>query len=118
MNKNLALLLTQSPFANSAGQDALDMAMVLGTFEIPSALFFLSDAVYQLQTVNVAKTGIKDFTKSFAALPFYDIEEIYVSELDLERRDIDASGLPDFVTPLAPLALADKLAEYKQVVRF
>ena len=118
MNKKLALLLTQSPFANSSGQDALDMAMVLGTFEIPSALFFLSDAVYQLQSVNVGDTGIKDFTKSFAALPFYDIDEIYVSALDLERRDIDAAELPDFVTPLTPMALSDKLAEYQQVVRF
>lgn len=118
MNKKVALLLTQAPFANSAGQDGLDMAMVLGSFEIPSAMFFLSDAVYQLRQVNTENTGLKNYTKSFAALPFYDIEDIYVSALDLERRDIDSADLPDFVTALTPNQLADKLADYQQVIRF
>lgn len=118
MTKNIALVITQPPFANTSGQDAVDMAMVLGTFEIPTALFFASGGVRQLASVNTTGTSLKDFTKSFAALPFYDIDDIYASQLDLQRHNINLQELPDFVQVLTPADLSLTLSEYQRVIRF
>lgn len=118
MTKNIALVITQPPFANTSGQDAVDMAMVLGTFEIPTAMFFVSGGVRQLTSVNTTGTSLKDFTKSFAALPFYDIENIYASQLDLQRHNINQQELPDFVQVLTPADLSLTLSEYQRVIRF
>jgi tRNA 2-thiouridine synthesizing protein C len=115
---SIALVLTQSPFTSYAGQDAQDMAMVLGTFEIPTALFFMSDAVNQLRKLDPKKMAIKDFTKTFSALPFYDVEDLYVCREDLQQRQIQETSLTEDFQILDKGDLVQKLSQYQRVIRF
>ncbi len=38
--KSLAILNSKAPYGSSAGKDALDIALVFGSFEQPVSLFF------------------------------------------------------------------------------
>ena len=116
--KSTALILTQSPFANSSNHDALDMAMVLGTFEIPTALFFVSGAVSQFMTLNPEVLGIKNYVKSFAALPFYDVEDLYVCREDFQSHNMSTENLPDDFQLLNKQEIREKLQCYHQVIKF
>lgn len=116
--KSTALILTQSPFGNSSSHDALDMAMVLGTFEIPTALFFVSGAVRQFTALKPDVLGIKNYVKSFAALPFYDVEDLYVCKEDLLSHNISHQNLPEDFQLLTKKAIGEKLQCFHQVVKF
>ena len=116
--KSVALILTQSPFANSASNDALDMSMVLGSFEVPTALFFVGDAVRQFASLQPEKMNIKNFTKSFSALPFYDIEALYIRKADLEFNEIPEAGISDDFEVLDEQGVQSKLATFDRVILF
>lgn len=116
--KSIALLVTQSPFSDSKGHDALDMALVLGSFEIPTALFFVSSGVNHLRTLQPDTFNVKDFTKSFSALPFYDVEDLWVCREDLQLWSIDAALLGPELRILSKAGIQKKLAEYDRIIRF
>lgn len=116
--KSTALILTQSPFSNSLSHDALDMAMVLGTFEIPTALFFVSGAVSQFVALKPEILGIKNYVKSFAALPFYDVTDLYVCREDLLSYNISEENLTDNFQLLNKQEIREKLQSYHQVITF
>ena len=116
--KTIAIILSNNPFANSSGADALDMSMVLGSFEVPTALFFVGDAVNQFRTLSVGNCGIKDFTRSIGALPFYDVEELYIEHKAMLERGLQPADLIPELTILDSQSLRNKLATFDMVVTF
>ncbi|WP_416308441.1 sulfurtransferase complex subunit TusC [Neptunicella sp. SCSIO 80796] len=116
---SIAIINTSSPYSSASAQESLDLAMVAGTFGQKVALFFIDDGVFQLVTGQSASTvGRKDFHKSFAALEFYDVEDLYVCQQSLLERNITADNLSIEVTTLAKTALANTIAEYDHILRF
>ena len=88
-NKTVAILNTQAPFSSATGKEALDAALIFGSFEQAPALFFLGDGVYQLiGQQNADLINMKDYLKTFSALEFYDIENIYVCQQSLQARNL------------------------------
>ena len=86
----LAIINSKAPFSSDFGKDALDVALIFGSFEQKISLFFQGDGVYQL----IAKqdgtlVSIKDYLKTFSAFEFYDIEDIYVCQQSLVNRQLD-----------------------------
>ena len=115
---SVAVLVTRAPFANSASQDALEMSMVLGSFEVPTALFFLGDAVRQFTHLQPEVMNIKNYTKSFAALPFYDVDALFVKKTDLDKYHIDARQIPSVYRILSDTQVEKMLTTYQRVIRF
>ena len=118
-NKSLALLNSKAPFAHSAGKDSLDIALIFGSFEQPVSLFFQGDGVWQLisrQDGNII--SVKDYLKTFAALEFYDIESVYVSENSLQERDLTDDFHIDEVQVLSSIEFAEKLSSHQTILRF
>jgi tRNA 2-thiouridine synthesizing protein C len=118
-NKSLALLNSKAPFANSAGKDSLDIALIFGSFEQAVSLFFQGDGVWQLisgQDGNII--SVKDYLKTFAAFEFYDIENVYVSEKSLQERNLMDDFHIDEVQVLSSIEFAEKLSSHQTILRF
>jgi tRNA 2-thiouridine synthesizing protein C len=118
-NKSLAILNAKAPFGNTAGKDALDIALIYGSFEQAVSLFFQGDGVWQLvQGQDGSLISVKDYLKTFAAFEFYDIEEVYVCQTSLEERDLPAKFHIEEVHVLNQHEFAQKLTSHHTVLRF
>lgn len=119
MNKSLAILNSKAPFACSAGKDALDIALIFGSFEQPVSLFFQGDGVWQLiGGQNGAIISVKDYLKTFAAFEFYDIENVYVCQASLSARKLTPEFHIDEVSVLTPQDFGKKLRSHNTILRF
>lgn len=109
----------QSPYAGSCAQESIDCAMALSNFGQQISVFFIEDGVFQLLSGQQAKlVERKAFTKGFAALHFYDIENIYVCAQSLTVRGLHADKLSVAVKVLTSSELSKVLAAHKHVVTF
>ena len=118
-NKLTAILNAKAPYSNTAGKDALDIALIFGSFEQSPSLFFQGDGVWQLtQGQDGAIISVKDYLKTFAAFEFYDIENIYICQESLIQRNLSTDFTIDDVQILARSEFAEKLATHHTVLRF
>lgn len=118
-NKSMALLNSKAPYANNAGKDSLDIALVFGSFEQAIALFFQGDGVYQLvQNQNAELISVKDYLKTFSAFEFYDIEEVYVCEKSLIERGLGSKFHIEDVQVLNQKDFACTLTSHNTILRF
>ncbi len=118
-SKTLAILNAKAPYANSAGKDALDIALIFGSFEQPVSLFFQGDGVWQLiQGQDGSIISVKDYLKTFSAFEFYDIEELYVCQASLEARNLPAKFHIEEVQVLNQQAFAQQLTSHNTILRF
>ncbi|MEP0063752.1 sulfurtransferase complex subunit TusC, partial [Paraglaciecola sp.] len=88
----LAIINQSAPYGNSNGQESLDMAMAMSNFAQDVSLFFIEDGVLQLLSKQAPENiDARAYHKTFPALEFYDIENIYVCRHSLESRGIKVS---------------------------
>lgn len=117
--KRLAILNAKAPYANSAGKDALDIALIFGSFEQSVSLFFQGDGVWQLISGQDSSIiSVKDYLKTFAAFEFYDIEDIYICQASLEERNLPAKFHIEEVQVLNQQAFAQQLTSHHTILRF
>ena len=117
--KLTAILNSKAPYSNTAGKDALDIALIFGSFEQPTSLFFQGDGVWQLiQQQNGSIISVKDYLKTFAAFEFYDLKNIYICQESLCQRSLTTDFHIDQVQVLAKNEFAEKLAAHHTILRF
>jgi tRNA 2-thiouridine synthesizing protein C len=115
----IAVLNSHSSFDLSYGKEALDVALIFGSYEQDVSLFFQGEGVRQL--VNNQKAvciSSKDYLATFSALPFYDVENIYVCSASLEQRALTHHFHVDNVMLLTPEAFSKKLRQHQVLLRF
>lgn len=118
-NSAVAVINSRAPFSSTAGKDALDIALIFGSYEQNIALFFLGDGVYQLtDQQNPALIHQKNYLKTFSAFEFYDIEQVYVCAQSLKDRGLAEQFHIDQVTVLEPAQFAQTLADFQVIFRF
>ena len=117
--KTLAILNAKAPYSNNSGKDALDIALIYGSFEQPVSLFFQGDGVWQLiSKQNGAIISVKDYLKTFSAFEFYDIEDIYACQTSLKERNLSTDFHIEKVQVLSQEDFADKLTSHHTILRF
>ncbi len=115
----LAIINSKAPFSSDFGKDALDVALIFGSFEQKVSLFFQGDGVYQLiANQDGTLVSIKDYLKTFSAFEFYDIEDIYVCQQSLVNRQLDESFHIDNVNVLASVEFGLAINRHQHVLRF
>ena len=115
----LAIINSKAPFSSTHGKDALDIALIFGSFEQKVSLFFQGDGVYQLiADQDGSLLAIKDYLKTFSAFEFYDIEDIYVSQQSLSNRQLDENFHIDEVKVLSSIEFSAALNRHQHVLRF
>lgn len=117
--KTISILNTSAPFGQPNAKDALDVALIMGTYEQITHLFFQGDGVWQLVKNQQAESiQVKDFLKTFAAFEFYDLENIYVCRQSLNSRNLPESFHIDNVQVLDKTDFSTKLTASDLVLRF
>lgn len=87
--KHIGILNCSAPFSKPNAKDALDVALIMGSYEQSIALFFQGDGVWQLiNNQSPQQVNAKAFLDTFSAFKFYDIEHIYVCEASLKERNL------------------------------
>ena len=115
----LAIINSKAPFGSSHGKDALDVALIFGSFEQKVSLFFQGDGVYQLMAEQDGTlVSIKDYLKTFSAFEFYDIEDIYVCQQSLIERKLGEAFHIDTVQVLPSIEFTQALNSHQHVLIF
>jgi len=115
----IAILNKSAPYGNVNGQESLDMALAMSNFGQEVSLFFIEDGVLQLvKQQTPGKIQHKAYHKTFAALTFYDIDNIYVCQQSLLERNLTVTGLSIPVTLIELSQLTTLIGEHDQVMVF
>ena len=118
-DNRLAIVMASPPLASFHNQEGLELAMLCASYGQQVSLFFVDDGVWQLhEPLDANQVLRKNFTKSLAALEFYDIEHLYVCEDSLAQRNMHSlvNGLE--IQLLSATRLSQLLADHQQVLRF
>ncbi len=115
----IAIINSSAPYGSLSGQESLDMALAMSNFAQQVSVFFIDDGVFQLLSAQHAEAvQAKAYHKTFAALEFYDIENLYVCKQSLEQRGLQVSDLCVPVCLFAQSELAELLGQHQHVMRF
>ena len=119
LENGLAIINSKAPFSSTYGKDALDIALIFGSFEQRVSLFFQGDGVYQLiDNQDGTLLSIKDYLKTFSAFEFYDIEDIYVCHQSLTNRHLGDDFHISDVQVLSSIAFSAALNRHQHILRF
>ncbi|ABG40969.1 DsrE-like protein [Paraglaciecola sp. T6c] len=117
--KTLGIINSTAPYGLSNGQESLDLALASANFGQEVTLFFVDDGVFQLlKSQQPSPEQGRHYSKTFPALTFYDIDDIYVCQQSLSERKLEVSDLCIEVTALPPEELNQQLAQLDQLMRF
>ena len=115
----IAILNKSAPYGSINGQESLDMALAMSNFGQDVSLFFIEDGVLQLIKQQTAdKIHHKAYHKTFGALSFYDIDNIYVCQQSLLERNLSATDLSIPVTLIELSQLTALITTHAQVMVF
>jgi len=118
-SKSLAIINAKAPYSSTAGKDALDIALIFGSFEQTVSLFFQGEGVWQLiREQDGSIISVKDYLKTFAAFEFYDIKNIYVCQSSLKERNLSESFHIDNIKVLNQQDFATELTSHHLILRF
>lgn len=117
MPQSLLIISRQAPWAGPSAREALDIALAGGAFDLPLAMLFLDDGVFQLlpeqQPTAVQQ---KDLTANLQALPMFGVEALYVAERSLQERGLQTHPMNLPVQMLDDSALTALIDRYEQVI--
>lgn len=117
MAKSLLIICRQAPWSGPGAREALDIALAGGAFDLPIAMLFLDDGVFQLQPAQkAASLQQKDLTANLQALALFGVESLYASSRSLEERGLSATALSPTTENLDDAALTALIAQHDQVI--
>ncbi|WP_346842296.1 sulfurtransferase complex subunit TusC [Metapseudomonas otitidis] len=117
MAKSMLIISRRAPGSGPSAREALDLALAGGAFDLPLAMLFMDDGIYQL-TPDQAPHHIqqKDLSANLQALPLFGIEDLFACAYSLQERGLDASHLALPAQPLDDEALRALIARHDLVV--
>ncbi|WP_439888573.1 sulfurtransferase complex subunit TusC [Pseudomonas sp. MBLB4123] len=117
MSKSLLIISRQAPWAGPSAREALDIALAGGAFDLPIALLFLDDGVFQLIPRQQPKAlQQKDLGANLQALPMFGVESLYAAACSLQERGLADQPLALTAEILDDEALKALIDRYDQVI--
>ena len=122
--QKMLFIVTQAPYSNSVGQEALDALLIAAAFEQEVSVLFIHNGVFQLKNkqdthqANSTLKDIKQFTKTFKALGDFGVEHVYVDDLSLASRGLDADQLILAVQTISSEQVKELIADQFRVFTF
>ncbi|UXY55343.1 sulfurtransferase complex subunit TusC [Pseudomonas tohonis] len=116
MAKSMLIITRRAPWAGPGAREALDIALAGGAFDLPLAMLFLDDGVFQLASGQTpGRLEQKDLTANLQALPLFGVESLYASAHSLSQRGLATDmNLP--VEVLDDAALRALIERHDQVI--
>jgi tRNA 2-thiouridine synthesizing protein C len=116
---SIAIINRSSPYGNSNGQESLDLVLAASSFGQQISLIFLEDGVYQLLRSQAPEAiEHKNYSKTFAALTFYDVEDLYVCSDSLSKRNLSIDNLCIEIKPVTSNQIAQLLLQHTHILSF
>jgi tRNA 2-thiouridine synthesizing protein C len=110
-------LLHRAPYGNTATRDWIDAVLASASFDQPLQLLFTGEGVWSLLPGQKGeKIDMKDIGKLLGALPYYDINAVFVDGEALATRQLDAASLVLPATVLDTAQLRELMREAAQVI--
>ncbi|MFT0213714.1 sulfurtransferase complex subunit TusC [Pseudomonas sp. F1_0610] len=115
--KSTLVITRKAPQAGLNAREALDLVLSGAAFEIPLALLFIEDAVFQLLKDQQPKClAQKDITANLQALSMFGVEQLYVDEQSLIERGLSLDDLLVLAKPIKQSQLSHLLSQFDHVV--
>lgn len=96
--KSFVYINRKAPYGTIYALESLEVVLIGAAFNQEVKLVFMDDGVYQLtKNQNPEGIGMKNFSRTYAALGDYDITEIYVDRESLEQRGLGIEDLQELV---------------------
>jgi len=96
--KKFVYLNRKAPYGTVYALESLEVVLIAAAFEQEVQLIFMDDGVYQLtKGQSTDGIGMKNFSKTYAALGDYDVNQIYVCNDSLAERGLTADDLQALV---------------------
>ena len=117
MARSLLLICRHSPWSGLIARETLDIALAGGAFDLPIAMLFIDDGVFQLQDAQEPKQiEQKDLTAQLKALSLFGVEQLYVEAHSLKQRSLDITSLALPVAEVQHDQLSSLLNQFDHVV--
>jgi len=92
--KVITFITRKSPYGQGYARACLDMVLSAAVFDQQINYVFMDDGVLQLRRdQNSAAIDAKNLSAAFAALPLYDVENIYADAQSLQDRGMTSEAL-------------------------
>ena len=117
--KNICCVIHSPPYRQQRGQSALDFILAASNMTSQISVIFFQAGVWQIvRNQQPDCIGLKNYTAGFAALPLYDITQIYVHADALAQRKLNQDALLLTTQSLDTPALQALLQQQHCVVYF
>ncbi|MDE0309656.1 MAG: sulfurtransferase complex subunit TusC [Acidiferrobacterales bacterium] len=125
--KRIMYFNRRAPYGTAYALEALDVVLAGAVFEQEVSVVFVDDGVYQLKRgQNPSVLNMKDFSKTFGALPDFDVMHLYVEQESLAKRGLTVQDLievprrddTDAVTPISSADLSVLMDRQDVVLQF
>jgi len=94
--KKFVYINRKAPYGTVYALESLEVVLIGAAFEQEVQLVFIDDGVYQLtKGQSTEGVGMKNFSKTYAALGDYDVNQIYVDEQSLKDRGLTMDDLQE-----------------------
>jgi tRNA 2-thiouridine synthesizing protein C len=92
--KKFVYVNRKAPYGTVYALESLEVVLIGAAFEQEVQLVFIDDGVYQLtKGQSTEGVGMKNFSKTYAALGDYEVNQIYVDEQSLKDRGLTMDDL-------------------------
>ncbi len=96
--KTFVYVNRKAPYGSVYALESLEVVLIGAAFEQDVKLVFMDDGVFQLtKGQDPEGIGMKNFSKTYAALGDYDVSQIYVDEISLNERGLTLDDLQPLV---------------------
>ncbi len=117
MARSMLIISRQAPWSGPSAREALDIVLAGGAFELPLALLFLDDGVFQLAPdQQPTQLQQKDLTANLQALPMFGIDCLFAAKRSLSERGLDEAELSLPVELLDDDGLSALINHYDHVI--
>jgi len=115
--KSLLIVSCSAPWKGSSAREALEIALSAGAFDLPTALLFLDDGLFQLVAEQQAHClQQKDLAANLKALPLFGVDNCYAAKSSLIERGLEESALNLAVQWLDDNQIAELFTRYDQMI--
>ena len=115
MNKRILYILQRPPYLDDRVTESFDAALVAAAFEQQVSLLFRGDGLQQL----LAQQSVSDqrsLAKMLKSLATYEINDVYVDQVDMNEQALRASDFALPVVPVTQQALGELIANHDIVL--
>lgn len=118
--KKILFISRHSPYRSSHAREALDALLASTPYDQDLSILFIDDGIFQLiNNQNPENIHQKNLGSSLKALSFYDVENIYLDENSLVKRNIHQQDLIlDKIKLLNNHEINQLMAQQDQLISF